>query len=140
MCIPDLLRQSITMVLLIFTQAAAAAAPRHGDTGWEPDEARLDPRFPAMREWARAGVRGGIPARDATPVVARVAPGEDVPAALALAAAGGGGVVLLLAGDHELTTPWHLPSGVILRGESRDRTRILVRLKAPFFRTSGSPR
>lgn len=128
----------ITMSLSLIPPALASA-PRPGDPGWEPDESRFDRRFPAMREWARAGVRGGIPARSASPVVARVAPGEDVPVAINAAAAAGGGVVLLLAGDHELTTPWQLRSGVILRGESRETTRVLVRLKAPFFRTSGQP-
>lgn len=136
---PFPLRSVLSLLFLSSALIAHAAEPRYGDSGWEPDEARFDDRFPAMREWARAGVRGGIPARDATPVIARVAPGDDVPSALDSAAAAGGGVVLLIAGDHELTTPWHLPSGVILRGESRDTTRILVRLKAPFFRTSGQP-
>jgi hypothetical protein len=128
--------------LALFTSAMLTADPsalRFGDSGWEPDESRFDDRFPAMREWARAGVRGGIPPRDHLPVVARVAPGEDVQAALDAAHAAGGGVVLLTAGNHELTTEWHLRSGVVLRGQSRDSTQVLVRLKAPFFRTSGRP-
>ncbi len=118
---------------------SGGAAPRIGDPGWEPDPARFDPRFPAMAEWARAGVRGGIPARDALPVVARVAPGEDLQAALDRAAAAGGGVVLLAAGTHDLVRPVELRSGVVLRGADRHGTVLAVRIRAPFFRASGGP-
>lgn len=118
---------------------AAARPPRLGDPGWVPDERRMDPRFPAMQEWARAGVRGGVPLRDSLPVVSRAAPGDDLQAAVDRAAAAGGGVVLLGAGDHPLRATLRLASGVVLRGEDPERAILHVKMKAPFFRTSGQP-
>jgi hypothetical protein len=114
-------------------------SPRWGDPGWVLDETRLDDRFPAMREWAIAGVRGGIPFRETLPIHARVSPGDDLQAAIDTAANKGGGVVWLGAGEYPLTRSLRLASGVVLRGESRDTTVISVRMKAPFFRTSGQP-
>lgn len=125
-------------LLLLLTAVPALAQPaRVGDGGWTFDERRFDPRFPAMREWAKAGVEGGIPARSATPVRATLRPGDDLQPAIDRVAAGGGGVVLLTAGDFPIRQPVALKSGVILRGESREGTRLLVLLKAPFFRFNG---
>jgi hypothetical protein len=99
----------------------------------------MDPRFPAMREWAKAGVRGGIPARESLAIVARVRAGEDLQGAIDRAAAAGGGVVLIAAGEHSITRTIRLASGVVLRGEDQERSVLHVRMKAPFFRTSGEP-
>ena len=41
--------------------APAAPAQKLGDPGWVFDASKYDDRVPAMREWAKAGVRGGIP-------------------------------------------------------------------------------
>lgn len=127
----------VALWVATFVSAGGATEPRWGDPGWEPDEARMDPRFPAMREWARAGVRGGIPLRGTLPERVRVAPGEDLQAAIDAAAAAGGGVVVLAAGEHEVRRTVRLRSGVVLRGEGRDRTVLAVRMKAPFFKESG---
>jgi hypothetical protein len=127
------------LLALTVLPLVTGAAPRIGDPGWEPDPTRFDPRFPAMAEWARAGVRGGVPTRDTLPIVARVAPGEDLQAALDRAAAAGGGVVLLAAGTHEIARAVQLRSGVVLRGADRNGTVLAVRIRAPFFRVSGGP-
>lgn len=125
------------LFFLLLSAGALAQSVRVGDGGWMFDERRFDPRFPAMREWAKAGVEGGIPARSALRVRATLRPGDDLQAAIDRVAAGGGGVVLLTIGDFPIRETITLKSNVILRGENRDSTRLLVLLKAPFFRFNG---
>jgi hypothetical protein len=86
------------MLVLLACFAAihvSAQSPRLGDPGWTFDESRFDPRFPAMREWARAGVEGGIPLRRSLPIKKRLQPGDDLQAAINAVATQGGGVILL---------------------------------------------
>jgi hypothetical protein len=111
---------------------ASAAPARVGDAGSKPDPAKFDPAYPDMKEWAEAGVRGGIPARDALPVRKTLKPGDDVQAAVDEAgkavadaaksadpAGPGGAVVLLSAGTYRVGLPIVLRSGVVLRGADR---------------------
>jgi|GEM_PF-567665 len=118
----------------IYRWHAAAVQARIGDPGWRFDEARYDPRFPAMREWAKAGVEGGIPLRKDTPPSRTVRPGDDLQRQIDELAERGGGVLLLRRGDYYLRKTLLLRSRVVLRGESRDSTRLLVDMKAPFFK------
>jgi len=97
----------------------AAAAPRIGDPGSVFDPAKFDARYPDAKEWAKAGVEGGIPFRQQTPVVARLKPGDDIHAAVQKA---GAGVVLLAPGVHPLVKEIVMKSKVILRGEDREKT------------------
>ncbi|KAB7733120.1 right-handed parallel beta-helix repeat-containing protein [Rudanella paleaurantiibacter] len=122
----------------IMATVAFAQTPMIGDAGWQFDESRFDPRFPAMREWAKAGVQGGIPARSATPVRATLRPGDNLQQAIDQIATNGGGAILLRKGDYLIRQTVTIRSGVILRGEHRDSTRLLVQIKAPFFKTNGS--
>lgn len=117
----------------------ARQTPQPGDPGWVFDESRYDPRFPAMREWARAGVQGGIPYRAATPPNRVLHPGDDLQRQIDELAARGGGVLLLKKGDYPLHTTLTLRSNIVLRGENRDSTRLLVYLKAPFFKWTNGP-
>ncbi len=125
------------LVCWLMAATALAQAPRIGDAGWVFDETRYDPRFPDMREWAKAGVQGGIPARSITPIRQKLRPGDDLQSAIDRVAAQGGGVVWLGRGKYPVKRPLMLRSGVILRGEDRDSTRLLVELKANFFRHNG---
>jgi hypothetical protein len=105
-----------------------------GDPGWGFDAKRFDPRFPDMPEWAKAGVRGGIPLRAILPLRKRVAPGADLQAAIAAVVDLGGGVLHLAAGKYPLHAPLKIPTGVVLRGEGPTQSVIEVYLKAPFFK------
>lgn len=97
-----------------------AADPRVGDAGSTPDADKFDSNWPDMKEWASAGVRGGIPARDAGKVVKTIKPGESIQTAIDETAKAGGGVVLLKPGAYTVKTRIDMADGVILRGESRD--------------------
>ncbi|HEY0944191.1 MAG TPA: hypothetical protein VGD81_02960 [Opitutaceae bacterium] len=101
----------------------AADAPARGGRVTAP----ADARFPAMVEWAEAGVRGGIP-RD-LPVLATVTPGNDLQVALDITATQGGGVVDLAAGDFVITRPLQLRSGVVLRGAADGGSRLHLKLR-----------
>ncbi|QOV91797.1 right-handed parallel beta-helix repeat-containing protein [Humisphaera borealis] len=119
--------------LLAAIPALAAAEPRPGDPDSKPDAARFDPNYPDMKEWASAGVRGGIPLRDTLKVVKTIKPGDDLQAAIDAAAkefaasadpkkpeADKPVVVLLSTGTHSIRKAIELRSGVVLRGQNKE--------------------
>lgn len=120
----------------LFAAGLSIPFPRVGDPGSVFDPGRFDPRFPEMREWAKAGVRGGIPPRESLPVAARLAPGDDLQAAVDGAAAKGGGVVLLAPGRHRLTERLDMRSSVVLRGEDREGSIVEVAIRTDFHAPS----
>lgn len=105
-------------VFIIFP-GALLGAPRIGDAGSVFDAGKYDGRFPDMKEWAKAGVEGGIPPRSESLVATRVKPGESIQEAVDRA---GSGVVLVLNGIHTVKRTINVPSNVIVRGETRDGT------------------
>jgi hypothetical protein len=117
----------------------ATEADDLGGARWQPDPARMDPRWPDMAEWARAGVRGGIPARAATPVRLRVSPGANLQASIDQVARAGGGVLWLSPGDYPIHQTLRLRSRVVLRGAGPAATRLLIKLKAGFLRRTQLP-
>ncbi len=133
--------RKIYALLLCLAQVACVGAqtipvPQIGDAGWVFDESRYDPRFPDMREWAKAGVQGGIPARGAAKIIRRLQPGDDLQAAIDAAHAAGGGVVLLSRGEYPVSRTIYLRSGVVLRGETKETTILSVRMKKGFFKNT----
>ena len=129
---------------LALSSPIQAAEPRIGDPESVHDPALDDPRFPQMREWAQAGVQGGIPRVEN--ILATLQPGDDLVANLAeiyeqtknIETPGPKGVVLLEPGDYEINDSnsgdrygvvgtfallW-LPKGIVLRGKDRDTTVI----------------
>ncbi len=110
-------------ILVLFAGSALSAAEvvRIGDPGSVFDPSRYDAAYPNSKEWAKAGVQGGVPFRTQTPVVARVEPGGNIQAAIN-SVGGSPGVVLLARGVHPITQRIELRDNVILRGEDRDET------------------
>jgi hypothetical protein len=112
------------LVCLLFaasTLPVARADVRVGDVGSGADASRFDPNYPDMKEWAAAGVRGGIPGRAAAKVVRTLKPGDDIQAAIEQAAkAEGGGAVVLSPGVYPVSKRIDLRSNVTLRGESKE--------------------
>jgi hypothetical protein len=118
-------------------QGDSETRPRIGDPGWVFDESRYDPRFPEMREWAKAGVEGGIPLRNTLPKKLRVSEGADLQSAIDRVAEQGGGVLVLGPGDYWIDRTIQLKSGVVMRGTHKDSTIIKIRMRAPFFKIAG---
>jgi hypothetical protein len=108
-----------------------------GDPGWVFDESRSDPRFPEMKEWAQAGVLGGIPLRNTLTIKTRLTPGQDLQAAIDQVATNQGGVILLEPGEHRIDKTIQLKSGVVVRGQNKETSIIKIEMKAPFFKING---
>ena len=90
------------------------------------DTALLDPNYPAMKEWAKAGVEGGIPSASKKSIKKKLKPGNDIQQAIELVAGKGGGVVLLCKGIYPVYNTIHLRSNVILRGENKAQVKLQV--------------
>jgi hypothetical protein len=105
------------------------------------DPALLDPRYPDMAEWAKAGVTEGIPS--SLPVVAQAKPGDDLQALINAAAATPppgsstpplARVIQLAPGDYPLTATLQLRSGIVLRGSSNGTSKLHLKLRGTFAR------
>jgi len=106
--------------------------PEIGDSGWVFDNAGDDSRYPQIREWVKAGVRGGVPCAASQSIVETVSPGGNIQAAIDRASRKGGGVVVLRSGLHRIDQTINMKSQVILRGENRDATRLEVTMRNPW--------
>ncbi len=93
---------------------------RYGDAGQQRVPEEQAELYPQQDHWARAGVRGGIPAD--LEILAEVAPGEHLQKAIDSADAPG--VVLLSEGEYRIAAPLKMKSGAVLRGAG-PRTRIV---------------
>lgn len=86
------------------------------------DPSCFDSNHPDIEEWAKAGVRGGIP--NITNIKATLKPGDDIQKAIN---DGGTGVVLLTKGTYLVKDdPIIFKSGVVLRGVNKDEVTINV--------------
>lgn len=88
-----------------------------------------------MKEWAKAGVEGGIPSFEKVEVKRRITVADDLQKVIASVSASGGGKILLSSGDYLLKHTLNIPSNVILRGENRDSVRLLVDMHGYHFKT-----
>src|SRR5688572_17839515 len=113
---PSLLYALALATALATAQVTPATADvRVGDVGSAPDPSKFDPGFPDMKEWAAAGVRGGIPGRAAAKTVKTLKPGDDIQAAIEQAAkVQGGGAVVLSPGVYPVNRRIELRSNVTL--------------------------
>ena len=107
-----------------------AADVRVGDAGCKPDPARFDDTYQDMKDWAAAGVRGGIPDRADGKIFKTLKPGDDIQGAIDSAAKAGGGVVLLSDGTYPLDKTILLRSGVVLRGQDKEGVVLQCEIKS----------
>lgn len=103
---------------------------RIGDAASTVMTEAMDARFPDMAQWAKAGVRGGIPAH--IPGHTRVQPGEDIQAAVDRVAAEGGGLVQLVAGTYPLTEALTMRTNVVVTGAGPELTILENRLRTQY--------
>jgi hypothetical protein len=105
---------------------------RLGDPGVSFATDKMDPAYPQMLEWQTAGVQGGIPFRDAWPVLAVVEPTDTAGIMAVLASVEseatslGGGTVLLKNGTYTIDNTILMPSNVQLLGESRNGVELRI--------------
>lgn len=98
-------------------------------------EQLYDPAYPMMKEWAKAGVEGGIPSRNEIPVKKRIKPTDDLFIAVQQMKGLAPGVLLLEAGDYIITKTLEVPSGIIIRGIDKDRVTVKVDMHGYHFST-----
>lgn len=132
------MRLYLLFILLISSYNALYSQKLLGGDDICFDEGLYDPSYPMMKEWAKAGVEGGIPSHDKTEVKYIVSPSDDFVSILCKVSDKGGGVILLKKGDYLLKQTLNIPSNVIIRGENREETRILVDMHGYHFST-GKP-
>jgi hypothetical protein len=105
---------------------------RYGDPGVSFDPAKMDPAYPQMLEWQKAGVTGGVPFRSQLPVLAVVEPTDSAGLRAVLdsvwrsALSSGGGRVILKNGTYTIDGMVNIPPYVLLQGESREGVELLV--------------
>lgn len=123
---------SITALVIILS-AHISFSQQIGDPGWIFDGSKYDSRFPAMIELSKAGVEGGIPYREDTPIKETVAViegdqdmADNIQAAIDATETAGGGVVLLSKGTYPIIGQIVMKSNVILRGEHKDSVLLEV--------------
>ena len=119
--------KNLSLMITCLMIGLSVVGQQLGDAGWVFDESKYDSRFPEMREYAKAGVEGGIPYREDSPIrrtlfvnVEDVDMSGEIQTAIDEVASEGGGVVLLLNGVYPIRNKIRMKDRVILRGQSRD--------------------
>ncbi|KJY67983.1 hypothetical protein TW78_21970 [Vibrio coralliilyticus] len=120
---------TLSLIMWPSAWAACTAGSRVGDANWQFDVSRYDERFPLSIEWAKAGVRGGIPCFDPERVVAKITPKDDIQTAIDKVARAGGGTIILEEGIYRLAKTVEMRSNVVLRGSSKIETQVLVTMR-----------
>lgn len=105
---------------------------RVGDPNVSFDESKLDPDYPQMLEWQKAGVPAGIPFRNEWPVVAVLEPTDSAGINAALNAnwrdafRNGGATIFLKNGTYTIDKTVLMKPGLHLVGESRNGVIMLI--------------
>ncbi|WP_077342300.1 hypothetical protein [Pseudocolwellia agarivorans] len=126
---------SVAFSSLSFAQCNTAN--RTGDPNWVYDSSKNDPAFSAMQQWKNAGVQGGIPCKESVPQADIVWPTNTIQGILNLVDEPADKKpvhILIKSGTYYITEPIKMKTGVVLRGESKTNTKIIVRLKHKFER------
>ncbi|WP_076418169.1 hypothetical protein [Colwellia sp. UCD-KL20] len=124
---------SVAFSSLSFAQCNTAN--RTGDPNWVYDSSKNDSAFSAMQQWKNAGVQGGIPCKESLPKVATKWVSSSLQWKIDTASVPTNkksGYILIKNGTHYIDQPINMKSGIVLRGESKTNTKIIVRLNHKF--------
>ncbi len=111
----------------------------YGDKGCMLNYSLLDNRFPAMKEWAKAGVENGIPDLSSVQIVKKISPKDDLQQSINEVFKKGG-VLLLTSGEYIISRPVNLLSGVIIRGTNKEKVLLSVKVHGYQTSVTGKPR
>lgn len=108
----------LTFCALIASQAKSLAEIRLGSPDIRFERSAFDPDFPQMREWARAGVEGGIPPLADVPERLRIDSTDSagLNRAIAEVAAAGGGQLSLKPGVYKIDATVQMANNVRVVG------------------------
>ncbi len=100
-----------------------------GDPNFIFDESKYDENYPDMKEWAKAGVKGGIPYRGTLPIIARITTKDNIQKAIDQANPTKPSVILLANGIYTITNSVKMKSKIILQGTDKNKTIINVNMR-----------
>ncbi|WP_027395475.1 carbohydrate-binding protein [Aquimarina latercula] len=134
------------LFLLIFITTQLEAQLRVGDPGVTFDSEKFDNRYQQMKEWEKAGVRGGIPFLKDIKIVKTLTNGADSDAinrAIEDASKQNGLVAVFLKnGTYNINKRVSMKSNVSLIGESREGVKCIIRMNSSnafsFYKVSKS--
>ena len=125
-----ILRLGTLLLILVNTLNETHAQLKTGDPGVSFDSSKYDNRYPQMREWQKAGVRGGIPFLNQVKIVKTLNSNirsRDINAAIQEASREGEHVgILLKNGTYNINESIVMKSNVSLIGESRDGVKCII--------------
>ncbi|KAA1245802.1 Ig-like domain-containing protein [Aquimarina sp. RZ0] len=123
-----LLGAMVIFFLLNFITIQSLEAQRVGDAGITFDNSKLDPDYPQMREWMKAGVEGGIPLLSSSTIKKTIGPtnSDGLNSAIDEVSRNGGGQLRLRNGNYTINKTVNVKSNVRIVGESRDRVVLIV--------------
>ena len=104
---------------------------RIGDPDMTFDESRIDPDYPQMQEWIKAGRTGGIPSLEEQLVnISKTFEAgtsiADINAYLGSEGKGNGRIIYLKNGEYQLNEKLRLYPGDVIIGESRDGVNLIM--------------
>ncbi len=113
----------IAFIALLLTFVVSVKA-QDGGSGCNPNPSCYNSNYSEIKEWAKAGRRGGIPS--VSNIKERLNPGANIQNAINR---GGSGVILLKNGTYTINRTINLKSGVVLRGQSKNGVKLSVKMK-----------
>ena len=126
----SLLRLGTLLLIVVNTLNKTHAQLKTGDPGVSFDSSKYDNRYPQIREWQKAGVRGGIPFLNQVKIVKTLNSNirsRDINAAIQQASRAGEHVgILLKNGTYTIDESIDMKSNVSLIGESRDGVKCII--------------
>ncbi|PKB44148.1 putative secreted protein (Por secretion system target) [Cellulophaga sp. RHA19] len=122
------------LVFLLLIGQKVSAQLKVGDPGVTFDASKYDNRYPQMKEWQKAGVRGGIPFLKDVKIVKTLTNGANsdaINSAINDASKQSGLVAVLLKnGTYTIDKRIKMKSNVSLIGESRDNVKCIIKMNS----------
>lgn len=130
---------TLALTSIVFSSLSFAQcndANRIGDPNWVYDPTKNDSAFSTIQKWKFAGVEDGVPCKESLQKVAtkwltntEVNAFQNKIDHASVPANQKSGYILVKNGTHYLDQPLNMKSGIVLRGEDKNNTIIIVRLK-----------
>ncbi|WP_299255702.1 T9SS type A sorting domain-containing protein [uncultured Aquimarina sp.] len=119
-------------LVLMIMMSMLYAQTRVGDPGVSFDSSKYDSRYPQMKEWEKAGVRGGVPLMNNLQIVKTIDAGANsivINQAIKDASRENGLVAVLLKnGNYTIDERINMRSNVSLIGETREGVTCTIRM------------
>ena len=118
-------------LLLNFLFLFSSYAQRIGDAGMRFDNSKIDPAYPQMREWMKAGVQGGIPLLSKSKIKKTISAtnSDGINKAIEEVSKNGGGQLRLRNGNYTINKTIFPKNNVRIVGQSRDGVVLTITMR-----------